>query len=286
MSERRSDSWVSVLMSVLVHGAIFVLLGWGWWAFRRPAPAAQQLAIEAQVVDSATLARLTSARPPVPQPVVPQPEAAAAPPPPEPEQERKAELERKAEQGRQAEQERVAQQKAEQQKAERDRAELAERERRASEAKAKTKAKLEAQARAEAERKARAAAEREQAARRQAEAERARRESELRAQMAAEERVNAARGSAQQAEYKALIEARINRAWIRPATARSGINCEVRVTQVPGGEVVGVQLTRCNGDAAVRESIEAAVYRASPLPQPPNPDLFDRNLLVTFAPND
>jgi colicin import membrane protein len=104
--------------------------------------------------------------------------------------------------------------------------------------------------------------------------------------MAAEERINAARGSARQAEYKALIEARINRAWIRPATARTGIQCEVRVTQVPGGEVVGVQVTRCNGDAAVRESIEAAVYRASPLPEPPDPDLFDRNLVVTFAPND
>ena len=113
-----------------------------------------------------------------------------------------------------------------------------------------------------------------------------RREDELRAQLAAEERIDAASGSAKQAEYKALIEVRINRAWIRPATARAGIQCEVRVTQVPGGEVVGVQVTRCNGDAAVRESIEAAVYRASPLPQPPDPDLFDRNLVVTFAPND
>ena len=58
------------------------------------------------------------------------------------------------------------------------------------------------------------------------------------------------------------------------------------MTQVPGGEVVGVQVRKCNGDAAVRESIEAAVYRASPLPLPPNPDLFDRNLVVNFTPND
>jgi colicin import membrane protein len=35
----------------------------------------------------------------------------------------------------------------------------------------------------------------------------------------------------------------------------------------------------------VRESIEAAVYRASPLPPPPDPGLFDRNLKITFKPD-
>jgi colicin import membrane protein len=58
------------------------------------------------------------------------------------------------------------------------------------------------------------------------------------------------------------------------------------VTQVPGGEVTGVQVGSCNGDAAVRDSIEAAVYRASPLPEPPNPDLFDRNLVFNFKPDE
>ena len=83
-----------------------------------------------------------------------------------------------------------------------------------------------------------------------------------------------------------MIQARIQRNWIRPAGAQHGVNCEVRVTQVPGGEVTGVQITRCNGDAALRESIEAAVYRASPLPVPTNADLFDRNLVLTFHPDD
>jgi colicin import membrane protein len=35
----------------------------------------------------------------------------------------------------------------------------------------------------------------------------------------------------------------------------------------------------------VRESIAAAVYRASPLPPPPDPSLFDRNLTITFKPD-
>jgi hypothetical protein len=34
----------------------------------------------------------------------------------------------------------------------------------------------------------------------------------------------------------------------------------------------------------VRQSIEDAVYRASPLPQPSDPALFERNLVVTFRP--
>jgi colicin import membrane protein len=250
-------------MSVLVHGAIFALLGWGWWVFRRPAPAAQPLAIEAQVIDSATLARRTAPARPAPPAQAPPPRQ--SPPPqsaPEPPAAKTPPEPSRAEQDRVAEQER---------RAERARAEKQEAERKARDAARRLAAAREA---------------RELQERRLSEADRSRREAELRAQMAAEERINAARGSARQAEYKALIEARINRAWIRPATARAGIHCDVRVTQVPGGEVVGVQVTRCNGDAAVRESIEAAVYRASPLPEPPDPDLFDRNLVVTFAPND
>ena len=38
-------------------------------------------------------------------------------------------------------------------------------------------------------------------------------------------------------------------------------------------------------DPAVRESIEAAVYRASPLPPPPDPSLFDTNLRIEFKPD-
>jgi colicin import membrane protein len=46
-----------------------------------------------------------------------------------------------------------------------------------------------------------------------------------------------------------------------------------------------VSIGECNGDQAVRESIEAAVYRASPLPPPPDPALFDRSLKIRFKPD-
>jgi colicin import membrane protein len=58
------------------------------------------------------------------------------------------------------------------------------------------------------------------------------------------------------------------------------------VTQVPGGEVVGVRVGECNGDESVRASIEAAVLKASPLPEPPDPSLFERNLRLEFKPDE
>ena len=91
--------------------------------------------------------------------------------------------------------------------------------------------------------------------------------------------------SDEMARWKAQIEARIQRAWIKPPSAQDGFECIVRVTQVPGGEVTGVHVDSCTGgDAALRESVENAVYRASPLPTPSNSALFDRNLILTFKP--
>ena len=96
----------------------------------------------------------------------------------------------------------------------------------------------------------------------------------------------AARSSGALAEWQAQIAARIQRAWLRPPSARPGIDCIVYVTQVPGGEVTNARVGECNGDQAVRESIESAVYRASPLPPPPDPALFERNLEIRFVPTD
>ena len=86
------------------------------------------------------------------------------------------------------------------------------------------------------------------------------------------------------AQYKAIIQQRVQRNWIRPPEAQPGLECEVFVSQIPGGEVVGVRFGRCNGDEVVRRSIESAVLRASPLPPPPDPTLFERNLVFVFKP--
>jgi hypothetical protein len=50
--------------------------------------------------------------------------------------------------------------------------------------------------------------------------------------------------------------------------------------------ITHVAVTGCNGDESVRQSVETAAYRASPLPAPSDPALFDPNIDVTFAPDE
>lgn len=280
--------------SILLHLAVLVALGAGtWWAAREPVPPPRPLAIEAVVVDASTL---RSARPP-PMPR-PEPERDSAPPAdpepapapvPEPQPapprsgaaESAQRAEREAQQRRAAE--RLAEQKAAEQRAAAAKAaaEKAAAERAAA---AKAAAAREAAAKEAAASEAASRAAEERAA---AEAKlRAAREADLQRQLAAEENANRARASGQAAAWAAAIQARIQRAWIRPESARAGLDCTVVVNQVPGGEVTGVRITACNGDDVVRQSIEAAVYRASPLPAPPDPALFERTIEVRFRPNE
>jgi colicin import membrane protein len=116
-------------------------------------------------------------------------------------------------------------------------------------------------------------------------------ERELQAALAEEaalgegDRLAALRASGMAAQWGAAIRGRVQRAWIRPDTARSGIDCTVAVTQTTGGIVSAVEVRACNGDEAVRQSIEDAVRRASPLPAPPDPALFEREILLRFKPD-
>src|SRR5262249_51006626 len=112
----------------------------------------------------------------------------------------------------------------------------------------------------------------------------AEREAELRKSLEQEEHVNAVRNSGALATWLGQIANSIQRSWLRPPSAKPGLDCMVYVTQVPGGEVTNVRVGECNGDAAVRQSIESAVLRASPLPPPPDPSLFERNLEIRFIP--
>ena len=56
------------------------------------------------------------------------------------------------------------------------------------------------------------------------------------------------------------------------------------MNQIPGGEVIHAKATKCNGDEVFRRSVESAVYKASPLPRPSDPGLFDREIVFTFKP--
>lgn len=114
----------------------------------------------------------------------------------------------------------------------------------------------------------------------------------LRREMEAEERDQeiadearrlAAANSPAMDAYVFAIGQKIRRNWAAPASAGPETRCTVRVRQQPGGEVVGVNILSCNGDDAVKRSVEAAIRRSSPLPEPENRDLFDPNLTVNLT---
>lgn len=199
-------------------------------------------------------------------------------------QERRA-AEERAEQERQQE---VKQRQAEQERRQVEEQQLRERQeadRKAqAEAERQRKAEAERQRVAEIERKQKEEAERRKAAEDARDAEQ--RQNDLRRQIEEEEGRAQAESAGLLNEYVALIEQRVVRNWNRPPSARPGLECHVRVTQTPGGTVLQVQIDRCNGDDAVRQSIEAAVMRSSPLPPPPDPRLFERNLVLVFKPEE
>ena len=88
-------------------------------------------------------------------------------------------------------------------------------------------------------------------------------------------------------QYILEIQNKITRYWNKPLSAQPGLECRINVVQLLSGDVVDAKVdnAHCNGDDAVKRSIEAAVQKASPLPKPPSQAVFERNLIVTFRPD-
>ena len=225
----------------------------------------------------------------------PAPKVEAPPQPvPEPKQEPRAEERVAAERAAEVERERrqTEERAAEAREAEVAREKAATERRRAEEAERKRAAETEARRKAEeAERKKAEAAETRRKADEKAQAERearadAERQAALQRSLAAEEEEAAAAGARAGVtdEYRRLLVQAVERNWIRPPSARPGLECTLYVTQAPGGTVVDVKLGACNGDQAVRESITTAVYKSSPLPAPRDPRAFERRLEIVFKP--
>ena len=91
-----------------------------------------------------------------------------------------------------------------------------------------------------------------------------------------------ARVKAELQQYFMQIDRAVENNWLRPATTSEEQSCEVIVTQTMSGDVIDVQLQSCSSDKAFQRSVERAVRKASPLPLPPDPELFDRKIQFTF----
>lgn len=120
-------------------------------------------------------------------------------------------------------------------------------------------------------------------------------EQSLREQLVSEEKERAAdkarveqaaRAQSEVTRFEGLIRLAIERNWVRPAGWTREMECVVRVRLAPTGEVIGVTIARSSGNASFDRSVENAVYKASPLPLPPDKALFDRfrELELRFRP--
>ena len=116
------------------------------------------------------------------------------------------------------------------------------------------------------------------------------------AEIKEQERIEAERlAAAEQAKYSreldrlrlgyiADITARVQSNWLEPQNAKPGDIARVYIHQAPGGFIINVRLVSCNGSPAFCQSVERAVRKSEPLPQPENPDLFEREIEFIFKP--
>jgi colicin import membrane protein len=264
--------------------AALVVAALNWRSSQPPVP----LAIEGVVVDARTLPKSSSG----PRPPTPEPTPVARPqPPPEPVKAPEEDVRAREKAAADAEARRARAEAETQAKAERQRVEE---EQKAAEARKREEAEEQAARKKQAEEEARKQAEAAEAKRQKEEQAKAaqdakvkaEREADLKRQLATEEEGAAVARSGVVDEYRTLLVQTIERNWIRPPSARAGLECTLYVSQAPGGTVVDVKLGPCNGDQAVRESIVNAVYRASPLPAPRDPRAFERRLEIVFKPTE
>lgn len=205
----------------------------------------------------------TPALPPVPVPA-PKP---APPPPPTPSQ---ADIELKAKQ------------------------EAAKKEEAKKEAEAKKLAQQQAravaamQAQAQSELRARQDTEREARLRAQAEAEsRLRAQAEQEARDRAQQAAAAAAASRAEADWIDRIRSKIrgNVTYLPPESAGNP-EAVFDVVQLPTGEVLQVHMRKSSGIPAYDDAVQRAIMKSSPLPPPPSPDLFQRELVLRFRPHE
>lgn len=102
---------------------------------------------------------------------------------------------------------------------------------------------------------------------------------------------SAARDKAWQTEidkYKALIVQAIGQNWIVPEGTDKNLSCQLLIQVAPGGAVLNVQIAQSSGNDGLDTSAINAVYKASPLPVPADPQLFDkfRQLRLTVRPEN
>lgn len=88
-------------------------------------------------------------------------------------------------------------------------------------------------------------------------------------------------------QYVAAIQQKVSSNWIRPPGAQQGLTALVAVSVTPGGDVLSARVVRGSGDPVFDRSVVNAVLKASPLPFPQDPKLYEflREFKLEFRPD-
>jgi colicin import membrane protein len=84
-------------------------------------------------------------------------------------------------------------------------------------------------------------------------------------------------------KYKALIINAISQNWILPDNVDKTLSSKFEIKLAPGGAVLSVKLLRSSGDSVLDRSAQTAIYRASPLPVPEDPEAFKLFRVVSLT---
>ena len=87
-------------------------------------------------------------------------------------------------------------------------------------------------------------------------------------------------------EYVRRIHDKIKALIVIPPDLVGNPQAEFDVVQLPTGEVLEIRLTKSSGQKAYDNAVERAISKANPLPQPPDPSMFQRELTLKFRPNE
>jgi colicin import membrane protein len=89
-------------------------------------------------------------------------------------------------------------------------------------------------------------------------------------------------------KYISLIQNHVKRQIVEPPNLQGNPQVEFDVVLIPGGEVLSLKLRRSSGVPAYDAAVERAILKASPLPLPPDPTLFQqfRDLHLKIRPKE
>jgi colicin import membrane protein len=258
----------SIILAVAVHAAFFALIVFGVSWQSRPTPP-----LQAELWDKLPPGRTAVAPKAEPEPakaesapVPPKAEPKAEPPKPAPP---RADPKPEPPRPDPAIAERKEREKKEREKKEREKKELERNEQEKKDRAAKAAAEAKAAADATAKAAAKAAAEAKAKAQADAQAK------------AAAEAATQARAS-EIDRYRGRIRDKIRGKANVPDTVQGRPEVQVRITILPGGEVLDIVVVRSSGNRVYDTAIERAIRSAQPLPVPSDPELFGQFRSLTL----